>query len=141
GTADFSYAGHSQGVDTAQATLQAPGTSLVSNSASIAWLAFLQPVTVTPVTGTFFHESPAATTFVARPGDSPDFTQSFPTLNFDPPAGSIPHPRPGTVPNQFTRPFSDVTTDVNGNWKRMMVAQGNGKQAGVGTMATFDAVF
>jgi len=39
-----------------------------------------------------------------------------------------------------SRPFTDVTTDLNGNFTGTIVAQGNGYQTGVGPMNTFQAV-
>ena len=40
-----------------------------------------------------------------------------------------------------TRPFVNVTTDLNGNFTGTIVAQGNGSQAGVNNLFTFQAVF
>jgi len=47
-----------------------------------------------------------------------------------------------TTITDFTVPFTDVTTDKNGNFTGAIVAQGNGYQAGAGTMSTaFQAEF
>jgi RHS repeat-associated protein/uncharacterized repeat protein (TIGR01451 family) len=92
-----------------------------------------------PVEGNFFFRSASATAFAANPGDTPAFRQTFPTLNFNPPAGVVNHNISGVAPT--TRPFTDVTTDGAGNFSGTIVAQGNGLQAGVGTLASFDAVF
>jgi len=43
--------------------------------------------------------------------------------------------------NEVTRPFTDVTTDLNGNFTGTIVAQGNGHQAGAGDLFVFTAVF
>lgn len=37
--------------------------------------------------------------------------------------------------------WTEITTDLNGNFTGTIVAQGNGFQAGVGTLNTFQAVF
>ena len=92
-----------------------------------------------PVEGNFFFRGASATAFAARPGDTPAFQQTFPTLNFNPPAGVVNHNVSGVGPT--TRPFTDVTTDGAGNFVGTIVAQGNGLQAGVGTLSSFDAVF
>jgi RHS repeat-associated protein/uncharacterized repeat protein (TIGR01451 family) len=139
GKATFSYAGANPGVDQAQGTASAPGVTLQSNTSSVSWIKPIQTVSMTPVQGNFFHEPSTATTFVAKPGDTPDFSQTFPTIDFNPPAGTVPHNISG-VTNQ-TRPFTDLTTDVGGNFNGTIVAQGNGVQAGVGTMSSFDAAF
>jgi RHS repeat-associated protein/uncharacterized repeat protein (TIGR01451 family) len=92
-----------------------------------------------PVQGNFFFRPSTATAFNAKPGDIPAFRQTFPTINFNPPAGVINHDTSGVGPT--TRPFTDVTTDGSGNFVSTIVAQGNGLQAGVGTLSSFDAVF
>src|SRR4051812_41808045 len=92
-----------------------------------------------PVEGNFFFKSATQTFFGARPGDTPAFHQTFPTIDFNPPDGVINHNISGVGPT--TRPFTDVTTDGVGNFAGTMVAQGNGLQAGVGTLSSFDAVF
>ncbi|MDQ6838293.1 MAG: hypothetical protein M3137_08205 [Actinomycetota bacterium] len=96
-------------------------------------------VATTPVQGNFFPEDPAATTFVAKPGDKPAFSQSFPTIDFNPPDGIVPHNDSGVSPS--TRPFTDLTTDLVGNYSGTLVAQGNGQQAGTAKMSGFDAAF
>src|SRR5262249_16684986 len=53
----------------------------------------------------------------------------------------------GTIPGNTsgvgteTRPFTNVTTDLNGNFTGTIVAQGNGFQAGVVPLTSFQAVF
>ncbi|HEX3526937.1 MAG TPA: Ig-like domain-containing protein, partial [Thermoanaerobaculia bacterium] len=92
-----------------------------------------------PVVGNFYFKSASQTVFGAKPGDIPAFRQTFPTLNFNPPEGVVNHNVSGVGPT--TRPFTDITTDGAGNFTGAIVAQGNGLQAGVGTLASFDAVF
>jgi RHS repeat-associated protein len=139
GTATFTYPGTASGDDAGQAVFTAASTRRESNTAHISWVVPIAPVSVGTVEGRFFSEPAGATTFVATPADTPAFGQTFPNIAFDPPSGAVPHDITGVGPT--TRPFSDVTTDVNGNGVGTIVAQGNGHQAGVGEMASFDAVF
>jgi hypothetical protein len=67
------------------------------------------------------------------------FDQAFPTINFNPPGGTVPGNTSGV--DMYTRPFTDITTDLNGNFTGTIVAQGNGYQAGIGTLSSFNAVF
>ena len=89
--------------------------------------------------GRFFTEPTTAATFVAQPSDTPTFGQSFPNLAFGPSSAAMRHNLTGIGPS--THPFTDVTTDLMGNGVGAIVAQGNGQQAGSGTMTSFDAVF
>lgn len=139
GQATFSYTGANAGIDTAQATVDDGGVHLESNTSLITWGKFVNPVSTTTVHGNFFAEDPSATTFVAKPGDTPAFSQDFPTIDFDPPPGTV-NGTPTGIDNS-TRPFTDVTTDLSGNFSGTSVAQGNGLQAGVGSMQAFDAEF
>ena len=91
--------------------------------------------------------------FSHKLGDTPTFSQSFPTIDFNPPAGTVPGTPAGIDDN--TRPFTDVVPDAAGNFSQAIIAQGNGVQAGVdapgcaaplttsGTpcMSSFDAAF
>ena len=97
----------------------------------------IQPITSTTVQGNFFAEPATAQTFVAVKGDTPAFLQNFPTINFNPPAGTVPHNISGVGPQ--TRPFTDVTTDLVGNFAGTIPAQGGIYQAGVGPLQSFDA--
>jgi RHS repeat-associated protein len=91
------------------------------------------------VTGNFFAEDPNATSFVAKPGDTAAFSQQFPTIDFNPPPGKVPHNLSGV--DDTTRPFTDITTTPSGDFSGTIVAQGGGVQAGVGQLAGFDAEF
>ena len=139
GTAVFRYTGTAAGLDTAQATATAGTVHVQSNTAQIGWVSPIAPIGTTPVDGRFFTEPTTAQTFVAKPGDTPTFGQTFPNLAFNPSAAALPHNATGVGPT--THPFTDVTTDIVGNGVGTIVAQGNGKQAGAGTMTFFDAVF
>jgi RHS repeat-associated protein len=96
-------------------------------------------VTSGPVTGSFFVHPLSQPAFAAQRGATPAFVQTFPNLNFNPPAGFVQNDTSGTGPT--THPFTDVTTDAAGNFTGTIVAQGNGLMAGVGALGAFDAVF
>jgi RHS repeat-associated protein len=134
GIATFSYVGSNQGTDTVQSSSN--GTS--SNSASVSWITPVQPISTSTIFGRFFTSNGSGI-FNIPPTATPVFTQEFPTINFDPPAGTIPGNTSGV--NVNTRPFTDVTTDLNGNFTGTIVAQGNGFQAGAGSLNGFQAVF
>ncbi|HKV29950.1 MAG TPA: RHS repeat-associated core domain-containing protein [Candidatus Dormibacteraeota bacterium] len=138
GQASATYSGKTQGVDQLQATASSASITVQSNTVSVTWIAPIEPVSTTPAQGTFFAESASAQMFLAKPGDPAAFQQTFPTINFNPPANTIPHNVSGVDPT--TRPFTDVTTDAVGNFAGTIVAQGNGLQAGMGTLTGFNAV-
>ncbi len=138
GQATVSYTGKTPGVDQLQATASSASITVQSNTVSVTWIAPIEPLSTTPVQGTFYPESSTAQTFVAKPGDTAAFQQTFPTINFNPPANTVPHNVSGVGPT--TRPFTDVTTDVVGNFAGTIVAQRGGVQAGLGTLTSFDAV-
>jgi len=138
GTAPFTYTGALKGTD----TVQASNGGSTSNTASVSWIVPVQPVSTTTVFGRFFTSDAAAANtgiFDALPTMTPVFSQEFPTINFDPPPNVIPGNTSGI--NYVSRPFADVTTDINGNFTGIITAQGNGFQAGVGVLGSFQAVF
>ena len=139
GAAVLTYTGANHGSDVVQATVTSGSQVLQSNTSTVTWITPPATVSTTPVQGNFFSEPASATTFVARPGDTPAFGQSFPNVMFDPPSGIVNHNVSGVGPT--TRPFTDVTTDSAGNFVGTIVAQGGGVQAGVGGLSSFDAVF
>src|SRR5262249_6879992 len=103
----------------------------------------VQTVSSTTLWGRFFHADGSGV-FNTPPGTAPLFTQAFPTLDFNPPGGTIPGNTSGVT--EFSRPMEDVTTDLNGNFSGAIVVQGNGYQAGVNLDAQhqlffFNAVF
>ena len=99
----------------------------------------MEPATTTLVKGNFYAEDPSQTTFVAQPGDTPAFSQTFPNIQFNPPKGTIQY-TPASI-DPTTRPFTDITTNVAGLFTGSIPAQGNGAQAGVGSLSSFDAEF
>jgi len=139
GSATFSYTGSNTGTDQAQATVTSPPYTLQSNTVPVGWVIPVQPIATTTVTGQFFSELSTVQSFVARPGDTPVFGQSFPDLLFNPPSGTVPGDHSGLSPQ--SRPFTDELTTVAGLYTGTLVAQGNGAQAGVGNLSSFDAAF
>ena len=136
GSASFSYTGTVRGNDVVQASVTVGGVTLPSNTAAISWVApSLQKVSLTAVQGDFYPNPQNLCTF--GPTGSPTFSQSFPDIQFNPAPNSVPHSLPGV--DQTTRPFTDVTLDINGNYNGTIVAQGNGSQAGVGNLTNFFA--
>src|SRR5438270_4041839 len=139
GHATFTYTGANAGNDVAQATVGAPGVTLNSNTATISWGKLLQPIAVTPVLGNFFPNQGNSCTFDVTKASQPVFGQTFPDILFNPAAGAVPHNISKVDVN--TRPFTDLTVDVNGNYNGQIVAQGQGLQAGVDTLTNFYAEF
>jgi RHS repeat-associated protein/uncharacterized repeat protein (TIGR01451 family) len=137
GHATFSYSGAQDGTDTVQASLTLGGTTLQSNTASVSWVTPTVNVSTTSVKGQFF--AGACGYFCHTKSDTPAFTEFFPTIDFNPPAGTVPHNITGV--STGSRPFTDITTDVNGNFNGAVTAQGNGLSAGVGALFDFETVF
>ena len=138
GIATFTYNGANRGND----TVQAVSNGATSNTASVSWITPIKTISTTSILGRFFAPSVNECgngTFDAVPTAVPVFTQEFSTINFNPPAGTI----PGNTSNVGinTRPFTDIATDQNGNYTGSVIAQGNGMQAGIGNLACFQAVF
>jgi RHS repeat-associated protein/uncharacterized repeat protein (TIGR01451 family) len=134
GAATFTYSGANAGADTVQAT----SGSAVSNTATVNWITPVQKISTTPMFARFFATNGSGT-FNTPATATPAFIQSFPTINFNPPGGTIPGGTGGV--GTGTRPFTNVTTDLNGNFTGTIIAQGNGLQAGVGSLFNFQAVF
>jgi RHS repeat-associated protein len=137
GKATFTVKGDNPGSDTATAAAGAP-LNLTSNKVSLSWVHAGAPVSTTTATGTFYPEPTTATRFLAAPGDTPAFSQTFPQIDFNPPPGVVHANQTGVGP--ITTPFTDVTTDAHGAIG-IIPAQADGAQAGVGPLTGFDAVF
>lgn len=139
GVATFTYTGTNNGTDTVQAIADDGRMRVTASPASVGWVTPLAPISTTTVWGRFFTNPRGSIVFDKLPTDTPIFTQAFPTLNFNPIAGSV--PGAPTNLNQDTRPFTNVTTDLNGHYSGSIVAQGNGVIAGLGSLRGFEAVF
>ena len=133
GHASFSYTGATRGAD----SITASGTNLTPIALSALWLAPALPITTTPVTGEFFTATSCPSgcePFNTPATQVPVFLQTFPNLMFNPPAGML------GVANT-TRPFTDIVLDGSGAPTGVILAQGNGHQAGAGDLVGFSAVF
>ncbi len=150
GTAAYIYTGTHSGNDVVHASASIGSEQVTSNSVSATWATPAQPISNTTVTGRFYL-SDGSGIFDTPLGTQPVFVQTFPSLIFNPPSGTIPGL---TTVNNNSRPFTNVTTDANGNVTGTIVAQGNGYQAGcgpstggscdpnvLGDMTQFQAVF
>jgi len=134
GIASFSYTGANRGTDSVQATYGTYST----NAVSVTWITPVQNISLTASIGKFFASN-GSCNFGTSTTTVPAFTQEFPNITFNPPANFV---AGNSTINEFTVPFTDVTTDQNGNFTGTIPAQGNGYQAGVGSMGTsFQAVF
>jgi RHS repeat-associated protein len=139
GNASFTFAGTNPGTDSVQATVTGPGITITSNVSTVSWLKQLQPVAPAAIQGNFYANAANSCTFDIGPSATAVFGQTFPDILFNPASTVVPHDI-STVGN-FTRPFTDLTVDVNGNYNGQIVAQGNGQQAGAGSLINFYGVF
>lgn len=142
GSASFSYSGAIKGTDQVQASTSSGSITLQSNTVSVAWIQPIARVSTTLVTARIYYGGCGS--FCANVANPPVFTQSLPTIDLNPPAGTIPHNPTGI--GVETRPMYDVTTDVGGTFTGAIALQGtdaNGvlHQAGVNDLGGFDAVF
>jgi len=96
-------------------------------------------VTFTTVDAHFYAADPSSTTFQATLTSNQAFSQQFPSLTFNPPAGLV----PGATVDPSTPGFTAVTIDNAGNATGTIPAAGalSGDRAGLGTLASFDAAF
>lgn len=140
GSASYSYTGKS-GTDQIAVSADLGGSALTSNGITAVWLTPLESISTTTVTGQFYlsDQSDTSGIFDTPASASPAFVQQFPSINFNPPQRAIPGDTSGVSP--ASRPLVDVTTDIYGKYNGTIVAQGNGYQAGVGRMESFQAVF
>ena len=136
GVAPFTYTGNNNGIDQVQATVSSGSVTLQSNTSAVNWVTPITTVSTTSVTGRFYYGGCGS--FCANVAN-PVFTQTFPTIDFNPPAGTVPNNI--TNVGVETRPFTDITTNALGVFTGSVVAQGNGHQAGSGDLFGFDAVF
>jgi len=136
GLAQITYRGTQNGMDTVYASVNISDAQVTSNKANVAWVTPIQQISTTSVLGRFFYSYDYGT-FTAYPGQIPAFTQSFPTINFNPPLGTI----PGGYTSVDSRPMMNITTDINGRYTGSIIAQGNGLQAGAYGLYNFNSVF
>ena len=142
GNAPFVYTGANQGTDQVQATFTAGALTLQSNTVSVSWITPIKTVSTTLVNGTVYHNDVCGC-FNATPSSIPVFGIQVPTINFNPPEGTVPH-NPTSI-GVFTRPMFDVTTDVAGNFTGAIELAGRDSsgtlhEAGSGDLFQFDMV-
>lgn len=116
-------------------TVRAPGTPTPTPSPTPN----LAPIGISQVDGQFFTNPTDSGSFTASPGDTPVFDQTFPVVDFNPPGGAV-NCNNATGVDENTRPFTEVAPQNNGSCTTI-IAQGNGQQAGVENLTSFDAVF
>ena len=97
------------------------------------------PVSISSISASFFPNPTDSGAFISTPSTAVTFTQDFPTLNFNPPAGTVSCNPPINV-NPDTTPLTDVVPQPDGTCKTIQ-AQGNKQQAAVGDLRNFQAVF
>jgi hypothetical protein len=137
GIASFSYTGAIRGADSTLAT--AGGYSSFALTAN--WMTPSNPITTTEVNGQFYTASSCASgceAFTTTSSQVPVFVENFPDLLFDPFNTILPSNSTGI--GSATRPFTDIAIDNTGAPTGTIVVQGNGSQAGVGSMLGFSAV-
>jgi hypothetical protein len=137
GVAVFTYTGANVGTDSVRAAVPSTSPPLQSNATTVAWVALTRPVSTSPVQGNFYDLN-FGYSIAINPSYTPAFGQTFPNIAFNPPPGAVPNNVSGL--GVYSHPFTDVTTDVNGNYNGTIVAQGNGRVAG-GDMYFFQASF
>jgi RHS repeat-associated protein len=138
GIMQVTYTGSARGTD----NLQATGPNATSVTVQAYWVQPVNPVSTTPVNAKFFAAPSwpfGCSVFNTQPTDPVAFTQSFPTLLFDPYPGLLPNNTSGV--NNSTNPLTDIVLDASENTVGAIAAQGNNFQAGVGALQSFSAVF
>lgn len=96
-------------------------------------------VSISAVSASFFPNPTDSGAFISNPSTAVTFTQEFPVLNFNPPAGTVPcNPAVNVSPD--TTPLTDLVPQPDGSCKSVP-AQGNKQQAAVGDLRNFQAVF
>ncbi|MEO8456272.1 MAG: FGLLP motif-containing membrane protein [Chloroflexota bacterium] len=98
------------------------------------------PIIVSGATGNFFTNPNDDGGFTRTPSDTPVFSQAFPVIAFNPPDGVGPTCSNDTGILEDTRPFTDIVEHNDGTCSTVP-AQGNGAQAGVGDLFSFQAYF
>jgi RHS repeat-associated protein len=86
GGAAYSYSGVNSGADIIQAIANVSGAQVTSNAVAVSWIAPAHPISTGPVTGQFFASDESGV-FDTSASATPVFSQTFPNMNFNPPAG------------------------------------------------------
>lgn len=138
GTAVITYTGLANGFDKIDATATTETGTVASNTATVHWITPVETVTTSTIWGRFFTADNSGV-FKTSPTAMPVFGQAFPSINFNPPSGTVPGNTSGI--NEWSRPFTNVTMNLTGTYAGTIPAQGNGYQAGAGSLYNFAAVF
>lgn len=94
---------------------------------------------ISNILATFYPNPADSGTFNVDPTISPAFTQTFPTLDFNPPA-NFQFCSTSSGIDEHTRPFTNLSQNADGSCTTI-VAQGNGEQAGINDLYSFQAEF
>ena len=90
GTASFTYTGVNVGIDNVQASINLGAALLTTNGVPVSWVTPIQQLSTTPLIGAFFSADGSGV-FNATSATPVAFTQSFPTIGFNPPTGVVPN--------------------------------------------------
>ncbi len=145
GSTSFSYTGRASGTDSAVATMQLGQLVFSSPSASVSWIKPQAAISTTEIHAIFFPNPNSTGDFEATKHEKPTFSEVFPTIDFNPPSGTIKNPPPDFGVSVDTRPFTNVTLNNKGAFTGTIAAQGqSGKtleQAGVNDLFNFYTAF
>jgi RHS repeat-associated protein len=133
GRAAFTYTGANNGIDNVQGSINLGAALLTSNGLPVTWVTPVAALSTTPLAGNFYSGDGTGV-FSATSATAVAFTQAFPTLGFNAPAGTVLNNTSGT--SGATGSFTDVATDIAGNYSGVLPTQ-----AGTGTLASFQAAF
>jgi hypothetical protein len=97
-------------------------------------------VTISTVAASFYGNPGNSGAFDPSQLSNPVFTQSFPRIDFNPPASAQVACSNSTGVDENTRPFTDVIPNGDAQTCSTRVAAGNGLEAGTGDLTTFEAV-
>jgi hypothetical protein len=128
----------------ADGNLQTYGATAENRPVAGALMVFSQPVATSEVSfgavqGHFYANPWNSGQVLISPSNTAEFTQEFPAINFNPPAGTVPCIN-NTGIDVRSRPFTAVVPHPDGSCLTIP-AQGGGRQAGVGDLYNFQAVF
>jgi hypothetical protein len=99
-------------------------------------------VTISTVSSSFYENPSNSGAFDSAQLSSPPlFSQSFPVIDFNPPANAQVKCTNGTGVEPNTRPFTDVAPRPDGTCSTLPATDGLFLQAGLGVLFEFEAVF
>ena len=129
GIAVFTYTGTLTGTDTIQATSTISNQpTAYSNLATVYWQSLLHQASNTSLFGRVYNGTGGRITN-SKPALPPLFTEVFSSLIFNPVSGSQTVPGAPASIYYDTIPFTNVSTDINGNYVGAIPVQGNGYAA------------